>query len=355
MKIRLKILFIFLQLIFVVNHSYSQLPSYGDLGFLNTYKEKKFYWGISFDTFGKTKSIDQTKYKLSFKSGKLQKGRRIGDFDNDSNYYIKYDELGRVIETIDYPKYSNHRSYTYNYDEFDNLIEVKGYNPNGDCVRVEKYTYDELNKLIQEEFFEANTYKKYTHCYNENDNNVETFYTELHGYSLIQFLADVFLLEESSREEAVYLKSIKSYNENGRLVIEITHKSNINEINGNVTETYTCDYDSNGKLLKELKKTDIIGEAKSTIELNHYYNEKGLKIETKLMFDFGGLKIYINTIIVRDVNDFVKEIIENQKTIGGKIKYREKFEYDSFNNIFKIYFFKNDKPKFLIERKIEYY
>jgi hypothetical protein len=331
------------------------LPSYGDLGFLNTYKENKFYWGISFDTFGKIKSIDQTKYKLSFKSGKLQKGRRIGDFDNDSNYYIKFDEQGRIIETIDYPKYSNYRTYSYNYDEFDNLIEVKGYNPNGDCVSAEKYTYNEFGGLFQEEFFQINTYKKYTHNYDENYNDIETFYTELHGYPLISFVMDYFVLGEANREEDVYLKSYKSYNENGSLVKEITHKSNINENIGNVIETYICDYDSNGNLLKELKKTDIIGEAKSTIELNHFYDKTGIKNSTKLRFDFGGLKININTIIVRDINGFVKEIIENQKTIGGKIKYSEKFEYDKYNNVSRIYFFKNDKPKFLIERKIEYY
>ena len=353
MKIRLKILFILLQLIFVVNHSYAQLPSYGDLGFLNTYKENKFYWGISFNNSSNVKSIEQTKYKLSFKSGKLIKGRKIGSFDNDSNYYVKFDELGRITETIDYPKGSNFRTYTYDYDEFENLFRVKGFNSNGDCVSAEKYTYNELGKLIQEEFFQANTYKKYTHCYNEN--NVETFYTELHGYPLISFLLDELLLGEAIREKAVYLKSIKSYNENGSLVKEITYISNINEINGNVIETYICDYDSNGNLLKELKKTDIIGEAKSTIELNHFYDKTGLKNNTKLRFDFGGLKIYINTIIVRDENGFVKEIIENQKSIGGKIKYSEKFEYDKYSNVSRIYFFKNDKPKFLIERKIEYF
>jgi hypothetical protein len=331
------------------------LPSYGDLGFLNTYKEHKFYWGLSFDTFGKIKSIDQTKYKLRFKSGKLQKGRRIGDFDNDSNYYIKFDELGRVIETIDYPKYSNQRNYSYNYDQFGNLLQVKAYHPNGDCVSVEKYSYDGLDKLTQEEFFEANTYKKYTHCYNENDNTIETFYTELHGYPLISFLLDELLLGEASREETVYLKSIKSYNDNGCLLKEITHKSNINEINGNIIETYTCDYDSNGNLLKELKKTDRPSEGNLIIQLDHKYNNQGIKTGTKLTFNFGGLNIYINTIIIRDVNGFVNEIIEYQKTHFNTIKYSEKFEYDKFSNVSKIYFFKNDKPKFLVKRKIDYY
>ncbi len=93
---------------------------------------------------------------------------------------------------------------------------------------------------------------------------------------------DELLLGEATREKAVYLKSIRSYNENGSLVKEITHKSNINEINGNVIETYICDYDSNGNLLKELKKTDIIGEANLTIELNHIYDNNGLKNNTKL-------------------------------------------------------------------------
>jgi hypothetical protein len=165
------------------------------------------------------------------------------------------------------------------------------------------------------------------------------------------------VIGEVNREEDVYLKSFKSYNENGSLVKEITHKSNINENIGNVVETYTCEYDSTGNILKELKKTDIIGEAKSTIELNHYYNDQGIKTGTKLKFNFGGLKIHIDTKIIRDLNGSIIEILESQKNSLNKkiIKYSEKFEYDNYNNISKIYFFKNDKPKFLIERKIKYY
>ena len=241
-------------------------------------------------------------------------------------------------------------------DKIGNLIEVKGYKPNGSCVYMEKYTYNNNQKLIQEEIFQLNTYKKYTYDYDKNNRIIESFYSELHGYPLVSFLADVIVLGEANREEDVYLKSIEFYNENDQLVKEITYSSNITENIGNVVETYTCDYDSNGNPLKELKIMDNLSEIKSTFQLNHLYDDKGLKTETKLRFDFGGIIWNIKSMIIRDRDGIIKEIIENQNNSINKkiIRYREKFEYDNYNNISKIYFFKNNKPKYIIEREIKY-
>lgn len=173
-------------LLLIVNHSYSQLPSFGDLGFMNTYKENKFYWGLSFDTCDKLKSIEQTKYKLVYKSGVLTKGKRIGAFDNDSNFYIKYDERGNIIAKQEYTSLGKQsRTYTHKYDECNNTFEVRGYNSDGEWVYLEKYTYNILGALIVEEYYDINTFKKYSHGYNENGNIIESLYTEIHGYPLM--------------------------------------------------------------------------------------------------------------------------------------------------------------------------
>jgi hypothetical protein len=345
-------------LLFIGNYSYSQLPSYGDLGFLNTYKAHKFYWGVTFNTNGKIKSIDQTKYMLRSKSGKLKKGKIIGAIGNDSNFQLKFDEAENLVYQIKFtPLGKIVTSYAYQYDESNHLIEIKGYDSQEECISLNKYTYDELGHLIDEEFITLNTYRKHTHSYDVSGNSIETHYTELHGYPFIMFLLDEFVSGEAKGEDDTYLMAIKSYDIQGNLIQELTYHSNSEKIIGALLETYTCEYNLSGYLSKEFKKIDPIREAKLAIELSHYYDNKGLKTGTNLRFDFGGMKVFINTKLIRDVNGTILEIIENQNTSLNKkiIKYNEKFEYDSYSNISKIYFFKNDKPKRVIERKIEYY
>lgn len=170
-------------------------------------------------------------------------------------------------------------------------------------------------------------------------------------------MVDVFVFEESSREEDICLRLYKSYDENGNLVKDMTYDSNCNWDKNlvNLREIYICEYDSNGNLLKEQKKDYRVGEGKSSIELIHKYDNEGLKKGTNLIYDLRGMTVNIITNFVRDENRKIIEIIENQKTPYNKIKYSEKFEYDNYNNILKIFFFKNDKPKYLIERQLEYY
>lgn len=358
MKAKLKILCIVAVVLIIVNPCHSQLPSFGDLGFFNTYKENKFYWGLSFNTYGKVKSISQTKYKLENKSGKLIKGRKIGNFDNDSNFIIKFDEYGNIIESVKYSfLVKTEISYTYNYDDNGNIIEVRGYNPDSRWVSVDKYQYDNHGKLIEEEFFYSNIHKKCNHTYDDKDNVIETNCSKIHLFRFIDFLVDVFLIDDSESDENknVFTRIMKSYDENQNLIKEVIYESRDNNRLVRIIETYTCEYDNNGKITKEFKKLDGGVDGKSTIEMKHYVDDQGYKSDTELNFDIGGLKMTIYTKIIRDLNGLVVEINENQITPFNKINYNEKFEYDSNNNVSKIYFFKNDKPKFIIERDIHYY
>lgn len=338
----------------------AQLPSYGDLGFLNTYKEFKFYWGISFENKGQIKSIDQVKYYLKEKSGKLVKGKKKGEFDNDSNIYIEFDKQGNIIKTIEQLLGKYEIDYTNNFDDYGNLIEIKGCNPKGEWINLERYTYDSLGKLILEERFPyTDVYQKYVYKYDENGNNIETLYTKIEGYSIFEFLLDLYVLEDSNRVEDLCLRIKMFYDKNENLIKEETYDSNCNwdvKLMGREPrDIYICEYDSIGRILKEFKKMDRAGDGKSTIKLNHNYDTNGLKTGTKLKFDFGGIKFDIDSEIIRDINGNVIEIIENQKTSFNKTIYKEKFEYDEYNNISKIYFYRNSKPKYLIEREIEYY
>ena len=331
----------------------SQLSNIQNSNYLNTYETNKFYWGVTWQEYGSIRSINQTKYRLSIQEGKYMKGERISNLDNRSNIRMQFDEFGNLIGKDQDYMGTRSETYSYRYDAYGNLLEIKTHDKSGDWRRSEIYTYDEFGQLLQEEIVSSDTYMKYYYNYNEYGEIVDTFYTEWHGYSLVEFFMEVWVLEEPVHQKDVYLRIVSSYDANGNLVEENTHYSNEDNVLGGIIETYSLEYDENGNLLREFKKDLTQGSGKYYMELVYMYDDKGLLTGTR--FTHKIIDLTINTEIFRDERGRVAEIIENQKVLFNTVKHSEKFEYDAHGNVHRIYFFKNDKPKFMIERVIEYY
>lgn len=405
MKKLVKITHHLLFILLIVNYSYSQTSRLRELGsFLYTYKHNKFYWGLSFELNDNIKSIEQKKYRLISKSGKLIRGRSIKS-DNDSNIFLKFDEYGNVVEEkyYNYPfkAKSTHKMniydaygnimeiklyasdgklqeiYNFIYDENTNLIEIKGNNTKRQLINNIKYTYDEIGHVIEKEWIvDSNTYKKYGYSYDKNDNLIEIIYTNLNYNDLVDVifqtafevaLYSAFNLDlpdpydpldpaygtVTDKPKNIYLRIERKYDDNRNLIEETIYNIEYQKYPDKWIEKYVCEYDNNGNIVKELRK-----RGNTSIELYHNYDDNGYKVETHLIYiQFEDLKTEIKSTIINDEEGKVIEIIENLKNSVKKniINFSEKFEYDNYNNISKIYFFKNDKPKFLIERKIEYY
>lgn len=389
----------------MVNPCHSQLPRLSDLGeFLFNYKENKFYWGLSFDFNGNIKSIDQKKYRLVSKSGSLQRGRFI-QTDNQTNLYMEFDENENVVEIkynystqVKTNKYINvynenkqlieikvcgadgklKETYTQIYDENNKIIEIKGANAKGAFINKKTYKYDTIGHIIEKEWIvDSNTYKKYVYSYDENDNLIEIVYTNLNYTSWgeiifqIAFEATVCSIlkidppdpndpndpaygSQTNSSKNTFLRIEKKYDDHKNVIEESIYNIEYQTYPGALIEKYTAEYDVNGKILKELR-TQFKSDANTSVELHHNYDENGYKIGTHLIFVQYDLKTEIKSTIINDEYGKVIEIIENLKNPFNKIKFSEKFEYDSNNNISRIYFFKKDKPKYVIERKIEYF
>lgn len=402
MKAHLKIL-IFIYLILTIRPCHSQLQSINELGnFRYTYKHNKFYWGLPFNLNGNIKSIDQKKYRLISKSGKLERGRVIQS-DDDSNISLKFDEYGNVVENshYNYPikietthienSYDDKgniiesKTYAqdgklletrkYKYDENYNLTEVMGTNAENQLINSIIYKYDEIGRITEKEWIvDSNTYKKYSYSYDENDNPIEIVYTNLNYNDLFDvifqtaFEASLYLAlnldppnpsdpldpaysSGSDKPKDFYLRIERNYDEQKNLIEETIYDIEYQKYPGQLIEKYNCEYDNNENIVKELRT-----RGDTSVELHHKYDANGYKIETNLHYiQFSDFKTEIKSIIMNDDEGKAIEIIEYIKTKYSAIKFSESFEYDSNNNVSKIYFFKKDKPKYVIERKIEYY
>lgn len=258
---------------------------------------------------GWVKSIKQNTYYAVSKFGEIVKGGKYFDeFLGESatsfsfeNSYTEYNKNGYLIKSFAFFK------ETFIYDKKNKLIEKRYYSDDFKKFSLEKFKYDSNGLLIESNNF---TYinldslsSKTKYKYDDEGNNVE-----LNQYNSNGDLTN----KAKNKYENKNLIEMKSYDDDGS---ESSHFKYV--------------YDKNNNQIK----VNLIDESGKTYEkIESKFNDKNQIIAEK------------------DIQEAIINVCESKTTIK-EYKYTK---YDSNKNWIEKIEFKNSKPLYIIERKIEY-
>lgn len=247
--------------------------------------------------YGKVKSIREISYQAVEKNGNIEKENIISD------KIISFNEKGYTAEIILHyfapePLILSKTIFKYNLQDV--LIEEDEYDSDGNFFEKTKYLYDEKNNVIAIEWFnsEGKFKSKYIYKYDENGNEIERWY---HYHTEKPFLVNRFQYDAHNR-----LIEFRKYVEGGKLE-EIT----------------TYQYDKNGR---NTKIHSFLPNGKWTDTITYLYDENGKEIGYVYKEKWKRKIIYIYT-----------------------------YEFDSHSNWIKKIEYKNNRPRTITERRIEYY
>lgn len=206
---------------------------------------------------------DYTYYVYKFNSnGNVSTSKRYdkyGDIDSQSEYF--YDSNNRLIRETYTSDFYNYNEVKYTYDSNGNCVKEEHYeegvlegrvlytyDDNGNCTEIIKYngsgrldyrhvkTFDNQNRYI--ESYSYNRYNKFEHAYireyDDNNNIIYEYYVEPDGQ--------------------MYLSHIYKKNVDGKEIERGSYNSD-----GELTNVYTYEYDSNGNLSSSTK-TSFVGD-----------------------------------------------------------------------------------------------
>jgi hypothetical protein len=301
--------------------------------------------------FGNVKYIKEFSYVASTKLGEITKGERKREKFQDNDIYIIFDLKGNAIEENYYNSDDNlERKKSNKFDEKGNMIEEKWHYPN-DSKDTLVYNDESLSEgSWQSRERRLNDNYKVISKYNNNNNLVEREMYNFYG--------------------VLNSKETYKYNEIGKL-IEIDVITGVDSIL--TKETYK--YDIKGNLIERDGITD--NNLHHTKEINKYDN-KGNLVENdwissdgslvfKWIFKYDNKKklierknIYDKEILLRQTYKYDNNGNEIEKNLYDPRNNRHtmetfKYEFDKMGNWIKRIDFKNDTPKFLIEREIKYF
>ena len=274
---------------------------------------------------GKVKSFSEISYKAVMNSGKIVKGERSRAF-GDNDVYVKFNKKGYVIEKKFYKKDTLDYREEFKYDKNDRIIEKIGYGPDGSFYW--RYVND----------YDSNGNKTTLTSY-ESDGTIDWFYTykyDKHNH----------LIEETSynSDKSLDYKITYNYDDKGNMI-----EKNMYKPDGSLDYRHTKTYYKNGKVIEEkiYKKSKLFWK-----EVNKY-DKSGNKVEYHL-YNSDGILDDIITYKYDDKGNEIESILRNSE--GAIIdKAINQYEYDNVGNWIKKIEIPDGKPRYVLERNIEYY
>lgn len=237
-----------------------------------------------------------------------------------------------------------------NFDTSGNIIEKKSLYENGEILSIEKYNYNNENKIIEKNYVMGDISYLSKYIYDKNGNNIEeTIYTngKIEIKNINKFDKNKNLIDHRlyNYEGVLKDKTLSKFNE---LNLEIeTEEYSFNGTSCVFTNKKSNEYDENGNLIEQ-----------------KYYDEKGnLEFIYKYVYDENNNEIE---------NIFTKDntIKKNKRTIDKfgnciegieyhndiqKNKFKNTFSYDKKGNWTQRIHLNEDIVNSIVERKIEYY
>ena len=259
----------------------------------------------SYNLQGKVKSMSDYSYEAVDKFGIIGKGKYDREFPFSRDYIVLFNLQGKIIEVVEYrgDKTKIDRKFLYKYDSNDNLVIIDRYFGSGRLYSKEKYKYNNNGKLTKISFFNSsgNLEALTNYKYDSKGNRIEEILERLRSPG------------ENKPRTYKY-----NYDSSGNRIEETYHYS------GNLGNKTIYKYDRDGNMIEETMY-DYSNDKEKTYKFK--YDKYGNKIEK--------IKVYSN---------------ESQDVLK---KYE--YEYDNKGNWIKRIMSKNDFPKILVERKIEYF
>ena len=311
-----------------------------------------------------------TYYSYKYKFGKLQIKTK------HKEKYSRYDELGNLIEEIDYNEDGSLLSRNiYKYDLNRNIIENTSYN-NEDFWLNEIYIYNDKDSLIEDSYCSEDGKVLRTQKLNEKENRIEAFsYNENGKPKIIETTTlnkNGDLIEDIAYNDndTIISKITIQYDEKGNDIGQfyklsgIVHVNttihNVYDNNGNITKKTTYDklhldstiiifkYDDKNHMIEEFSNYDSIkttykyDEIGNIIERTEYNSKGKINYKEAYKFDNNGKKIeslihsydsqYVqHRKFIYDNNGNIIEFIQLRK--NGSIDSKIIFNYDDFGNI----------------------
>lgn len=305
---------------------YNWYDSDGELESKQKYNKKDLYDEYTFyNSKGDITEMSKTEYD--------DKGTKIHSkhYNSEGNldYIFKNNEKGQNIEFTNYNSNGTVRDLnTYKYNEYGKQTEKKTYEPDENGTLQLKYTfdlvYDEKRNLIRESRYYPNGYIFYEHNYKYDDNNN--------------------LLEHIDHFQDKY---IFKYDINGKEIEKIWYR---HQLGNKLLKTFKSKYDENGNKIENITYNS---EGNLIFKETYKYDENGniicyTKFEPDRGYDF---KISYKYDINRNV------IQSKHLNSEGNSNYENtfKFKFDKKNNWIERIKYEYGRPKYMIERNIEYY
>jgi hypothetical protein len=169
-------------------------------------------------------SVDQW---LIYKYDSLDKLISIKKYWQDSiissiytfTYDVKGNKVEENIENVNDEIKEHNARYSYKYDDYDNCIEMSGFNRKGELFTKYIYKYDSIGNKIEEIWLEANgdiigTYK---YMYDSNGNKIEEYnkYTSSNKEykTTYKYNSQGVMIEENFDDgEAIIIYRLDNYN-----------------------------------------------------------------------------------------------------------------------------------------------
>lgn len=314
--------------------------------------------------FGKVKCLTKNRYEVIVEDGIVKKGDVFSfiGVNITSNEKFTFNEEGNIIGLIRYKIDGNpYHKRIQNYDENGNLvrIEVVGihpytqdikYNSKGDTI--EKYSDNKTMSDIKKVFY-----------YNQLGNLVETNTLLLsdsteHIISLDTFNKKGKVIERVGMEEdgKMFGKELYEYDDDGNVLIYNGYDySNENLIVKKVYEYYDNGVRKEMKYFsKEMYKNDRYKSGKHFFLYRfEHYNPKGKRIESVGYDMDGNIEYKYKSDYDKFGNEIEKNRIDNENEVYKT--YYFKYDFDSESNWIEKITYWDKVPKFIVERKIEYY
>lgn len=273
---------------------------------------------------GKVKSIKFYSFKAIDNIGPIA----TGDTIKNETVFIRYDTAGNMVEDIG-ERDDGTNKWIYSYDEKENLLEYKGYKPDGTLASRWLNIYDSKNNLTEVDCFNARGVKYIHWFYDFDSKNFITQWQSQDSSNLVNF---TWLYTNDS----------------------IGNRTNTLELQGDIGPPYGSSdytYDNHRNMITE--RNIIIGS--DTTYIRDFYDNKDRLI---------CFKQYINNKLVEidsnSYDDFNNIIASSEHDIGSdgnnySNEANYAYTYDTNKNWIKKISYRNHKVTTVTFRQISYY
>ena len=295
---------------------------------------------IAQDHKGKVRSYTEKKYKAVERDGHIENGEQL-DWSNERH---QYDNAGNETEWISYDSEDNIRSITkYTRNKDGNKVETKTYDADGSLKEKWVYEYDEKGNETEIERYnpDGSLKDKWVYEYDEKGNETE--------------------IKRYNPEGRLTEKTVYEYNERGKTFKVLYYEydeadqSNLEFLyglgNDGLVKWDAYLWDETEKHVIAVKRHNPVGKLESM--WTRKYDKKGNCIE----FCFYNSD---ETLYSRETYKYDKKgnLVEEDEKYNEKFKTHKRtyrYEYDRKGNWTKKIELKDGVPKFVWERKYEYY